>query len=61
MCVVTSGRTSRARRRILMTSRRAKNGSVNGKFIQRRGCAGADPEIEEGGGIHIKWGLVQRA
>ena len=22
---------------------------------------GADSEIEEGGGIHIKWGLVQRA
>ena len=22
--------------------------------------AGADPEIEEGGGIHIKWGLVRR-
>ena len=23
--------------------------------------AGADPEIEEGGGIHIKWELVQRS
>ena len=22
---------------------------------------GADPEIEEGGGIHIEWELVQRA
>ena len=28
---------SRARRHILMMSRRAKNGSVNGKFIQRQG------------------------
>ena len=23
--------------------------------------AGADPEIEEGGGVHVKWGLVRRA
>ena len=42
--------TSRARRRILMTSRRAKkkkNGSVNGKFIQRRGCELAAERYDE--------------
>ena len=39
--------TSRVRRRILMTSRRAKNGSVNGKFIQRRGYELAAERYDE--------------
>ena len=39
--------TSWARRRILMTSRRVKNGSVNGKFIQRRGCELAAERYDE--------------
>ena len=36
---------------ILMTSRRAKNGSVNGKFIQQRGCELA---AERYGEPHLK-------
>ena len=35
--------------------------SVNLDLMPLVASPGADPEIEEGGGIHIDWGLVRRA
>ena len=31
------------------------------EILYNYASSGADPDIEEGGGIHIEWGLVRRA
>ena len=47
MGVVTSGSDVTGRRRYSDDVTRAKNGSVNGKFIQRRGCELAAEHYDE--------------